>query len=210
MFYLTVLKIPENYTESPPNVLKYLLVYRPDKPFHEWDIENICDWLQELGLEAYLTEAKRWVKDGAQLQAATGHEFEKELGIKNPLHRKKLQLAILDLTDNGTNDTLLASAGRLDTAWVLRWLDDTGLPQHKDAFLQARIDGRLLHRLTVDDLATLHVTSLLHATSIRRGIQVLREHDFDPGCLIRRSLPGEYQRENTSKNSYEIWHSKIF
>ncbi|XP_044731186.1 liprin-beta-2 isoform X5 [Chrysoperla carnea] len=164
---------------------------RPDKPFHEWDIENICDWLQELGLEAYLTEAKRWVKDGAQLQAATGHEFEKELGIKNPLHRKKLQLAILDLTDNGTNDTLLASAGRLDTAWVLRWLDDTGLPQHKDAFLQARIDGRLLHRLTVDDLATLHVTSLLHATSIRRGIQVLREHDFDPGCLIRRSLPDE-------------------
>lgn len=63
-------------------------------------------------------------------------------------------------------------AGALDTAWVLRWLDDAGLPQHKDTFLAARVDGRLLHRLTLDELAGLHVTSVLHAASIRTGIQV--------------------------------------
>lgn len=45
----------------------------------------------------------------------------------------------------------------------MRWLDDIGLPQHKDAFSNARIDGRVLHRLTLEDLATLHVTSSLHA-----------------------------------------------
>ena len=29
------------------------------------------------------------------------------------------------------------------------WLDDIGLPQYKDQFLEARIDGRMLHLLTV-------------------------------------------------------------
>lgn len=32
---------------------------------------------------------------------------------------------------------------------VLGWLDDIGLPQYKDQFYEARIDGRLLHNLTV-------------------------------------------------------------
>lgn len=69
----------------------------------------------------------------------------------------------------------------------MRWLDDIGLPQHKDAFSNARIDGRMLHRLTVDDLVTLHVTSSLHAASLRRAIQVMRENKWNPNCLIRRS-----------------------
>ena len=37
----------------------------------------------------------------------------------------------------------------LDHNWVTRWLDDVGLPQYKDAFSDARIDGRMLHYLTV-------------------------------------------------------------
>ncbi|KAJ8871276.1 hypothetical protein PR048_027584 [Dryococelus australis] len=94
--------------------------------------------------------------------------------LQNPLHRKKLQLALLSKQENVTSlDSHLEPAGRLDTAWVLRWLDDVGLPQHKEAFLAARVDGRLLHRLTMDDLAMLHVSSHLHVASVRRGIQVL-------------------------------------
>lgn len=69
----------------------------------------------------------------------------------------------------------------------MRWLDDIGLPQHKDTFSNARIDGRMLHRLTMDDLASLHVTSSLHAASLRRSIQVMRENQWNPECLIRRS-----------------------
>ena len=75
---------------------------------------------------------------------------------------------------------MLGSAGKLDHQWVVRWLDDIGLPQYKDAFLEARVDGRMLHMLTVDDLCThLRVVNLLHVTCIRRGIQVtpnLLEH----------------------------------
>ena len=29
------------------------------------------------------------------------------------------------------------------------WLDDIGLPQYKDQFTEARIDGRMLHCLTI-------------------------------------------------------------
>jgi hypothetical protein len=29
------------------------------------------------------------------------------------------------------------------------WLDDIGLPQYKDTFYDARVDGRMLHYLTV-------------------------------------------------------------
>lgn len=53
------------------------------------------------------------------------------------------------------------------------WLDDVGLTQYKDIFSQAQIDGRLLHRLNMDDIAVLHISNLLHVTSLRRGIQVI-------------------------------------
>ena len=60
----------------------------------------------------------------------------------------------------------------MDNAAVLRWLDDIGLPQHKEAFQNGKVDGRMLHRLTTEDLLNLGVTAQLHAASLRRGIQV--------------------------------------
>lgn len=166
-------------------------IFRPEIPFAEWDTETICNWLQDMGLDAYLTEAKKWIKNGVHLISASPHDLEKELGIKNVLHRKKLQLALIDIQGNDTGDPYLSAAGELDTSWVLRWLDDTGLPQHKEAFLTNRIDGRMLHRLTMDDISVLHITSVLQVASLRRGIQVLREHNFEQECLQRRSLPDD-------------------
>ena len=32
---------------------------------------------------------------------------------------------------------------------ITGWLDDIGLPQYKDTFYDARVDGRVLHHLTV-------------------------------------------------------------
>jgi len=63
-------------------LLKFDGCCRPDQPFAEWDSEAICRWLQELGLDCYAGDAKRWVKSGAQLLQASNHELEKELGIK--------------------------------------------------------------------------------------------------------------------------------
>ncbi|XP_059486642.1 liprin-beta-1 isoform X4 [Neocloeon triangulifer] len=164
----------------------------PDLPLCEWDTDTVCGWLLEMGLEAYVPEARRFVKDGKHLAACTNHDLDKELGIKNTFHRKKLQLSIAAIGSSNPSPPdiqLLSKAASLDGAWVLRWLDDIGLPQHKDAFLAARIDGAVLHRLTTEDLVALHITSCLQAASFKRGIQVLRENEFNPNCLIRRSSP---------------------
>ena len=70
--------------------------------------------------------------------------------------------------------------------FVAGWLDDIGLPQYKDYFLEALVDGRMLHYLTVEDLLHLRVTNSMHHLSIKSGIQVLRNNDFSQNCLKRR------------------------
>lgn len=155
------------------------------KPFKEWDIDVLSDWLDGLGLDYAIENARKWLKTGEDLINSAPQDVEKELNLKSFLHRKKLLLAMADEA-NLDDDIHLKKAGQLDTNWVLRWLDDIGLPQHKDEFLAARVDGRVLHRLTIDDLVSMHITSTLHFTSLRRGIQLLREQNFNPDCLIRR------------------------
>ncbi|XP_054713299.1 liprin-beta-2-like isoform X2 [Uloborus diversus] len=169
--------------------------FKVNKPFAEWDCTMICDWLLNIGLGMYVPECKKGIKNGDQLLKASTHDFEKELGMKNPLHRKKLLLAVCGAKEE-TGDNL-EPAGKIDYQWVVRWLDDIGLPQYKDAFYDARIDGRMLHHLTLEDLAHLKVTNLLHHISIKTGILVLRENKFDVHCLTRRSLPDD---ENNSSS----------
>lgn len=92
-----------------------------------------------------------------------------ELLLKNPLHRKKLQLAIQAITSKQPE-----KSAELDYIWVTRmyckqspvegvllslshgrllslagWLDDIGLPQYKDQFNEGRVDGQMLQYLTV-------------------------------------------------------------
>ncbi|GAB0090835.1 Liprin-beta [Sergentomyia squamirostris] len=175
---------------------------RPERPFEEWDVESVCAWLEELGLSGHEEDARRWLKHGGvDLVKASPVDVEKELGLKNPLHRKKIVLALAEATGK-ENDEVFRNAGKLDCAWILRWLDDVGLPQHKDAFSAARLDGRMLHKLTMEDLTILHVSSSLHAASLRRGIQVMREHSFAPDCLIRRSAA---EGGDTESNHVVLW-----
>lgn len=172
-----------------------------DIPFSQWDAQMLANWLQRIGLSMYVTECKRWIKSGDQLLKATSHELEKELGIKNVLHRKKLQLAIQSM--HVEKNTLIEAAGKLDNSWVVRWLDDIGLPQYKESFCESRIDGCMLHFLTVEDLFNLKVTNQLHHISIRRSIQVLRANNFDPYALKRRSLPEETKHH--SPEEVALW-----
>lgn len=46
-------------------------------PFSRWDCERVCLWLNDLGLNMYLMDCRRWVKNGEQLLRATQHEIEK-------------------------------------------------------------------------------------------------------------------------------------
>lgn len=162
------------------------------KAFKDWDIDALIDWFDDLGLDYVIENAKKWLKTGGDLIACAPQDLDKELNLRSPLHRKKILLAMTDAA-NLENDEVLRNAGKLDMNWVLRWLDDIGLPQHKDEFLAARVDGRVLHRLTYDDLTTMHISSTLHVASLRRGIQLLREQNFNPDCLIRRL--GEIEKD---------------
>nr|XP_049696984.1 liprin-beta-1 isoform X2 [Helicoverpa armigera] len=160
----------------------------------EWDCETTCGWLESLGLEVYVAGARAWLSgtnERGVLAAASHNTIEKELAIKHPLHKKKILLALTDLL-GGHGDPLLTLAGQLDTAWTLRWLEDVGACGTRAAAADAALDARLLHRLTHADLhAHLRVTHALHALSIRRGIQVLRDNKFDPETMIRRAAEGE-------------------
>ncbi|XP_033881719.1 liprin-beta-1-like isoform X6 [Acipenser ruthenus] len=152
-----------------------------DMPFAKWTKEQVCNWLQEQGLGLNVNFAKRWIMSGQTLLQASQQDLERELGIKQPLHRKKLQLALQALGSEEDD-----RKGRLDYNWVTRWLDDIGLPQYKTQFDEGRVDGRMLHYMTVDDLLSLKVGSVLHHLSIKRAIQVLRINNFEPNCLRRR------------------------
>uniref|UniRef100_A0A665VCW0 PPFIA binding protein 2a n=1 Tax=Echeneis naucrates TaxID=173247 RepID=A0A665VCW0_ECHNA len=161
-------------------------------PFSQWTKEQICGWLEDYGLGQYVSLSRQWVENGQMLLSATPQDFEKEMGMKNPLHRKKLQLALRAFTTK-----TVEKSAELDHIWVTRWLDDIGLPQYKDQFHEARVDGRMIQYLTVNDLLTLKVTSQLHHLSIKCAIHVLHANKFNPHCLRRR--PGEEKQPTPSE-----------
>ncbi|CAI5645703.1 unnamed protein product [Oreochromis niloticus] len=152
-------------------------------PFSQWTKEQVCGWLEDYGLGQYVSLSRQWVENGQTLLSATPQDFEKEMAMKNPLHRKKLQLALRAFTTK-----VIEKSSELDHIWVTRWLDDIGLPQYKDQFHEARIDGRMIQYLTVNDLLTLKVTSQLHHLSIKCAIHVLHANKFNPNCLRRRPV----------------------
>lgn len=161
-------------------------------PFSKWSCDQVCAWMEEFGLGQYVNMARQWVTSGQTLLSASSQDFEKELGIKHPLHRKKLQLALCSFSTKITE-----KSSELDHIWVTRWLDDIGLPQYKDQFSEGRVDGRMLQYLTVNDLLFLKVTSQLHHLSIKCAIHVLHVNKFNPNCLKRR--PGDENMTSPSE-----------
>ncbi|XP_057304461.1 uncharacterized protein LOC130641608 isoform X3 [Hydractinia symbiolongicarpus] len=159
-------------------------LYRPFKrmisesPFVTWTSDQVQDWLRDEGLEEYVNACAKCVRRGEELLKFTYAEYERDLGITDPLIKKKLNLALKAVTSNGPD-----YAGRLDHHWVARWLEDLGLPQYKMNFLLHKIDGRVLINMNVDDILQLKVYSLLHHTSLKRAIQFLRHQKFHPQFL---------------------------
>ncbi|XP_072519438.1 liprin-beta-2b isoform X9 [Salminus brasiliensis] len=167
-------------------------------PFSKWSCDQVCAWLEDYGLGQYTPLAKQWVSSGQTLLSASPHDLEKELGMKHPLHRKKLQLAL-----HSFSTKLGEKSAELDYVWVTRWLDDIGLPQYKDQFHEGRVDGRMLQYLTVNDLLLLKVSSQLHHLSIKCAIHVLHVNKFNPNCLKRR--PGDEAHKPSTPSEVIQW-----
>ncbi|CAF1217229.1 unnamed protein product [Adineta steineri] len=158
--------------------------------FAHWQTEQIVNWLYGIDLGQYAGECRKHFKNGLQLLHATPQELEKKIGMRNPIHRKKLQLCLNGLCTSQTE------ANSLDTYWVQKWLDDIGLPQYKEYFAESKVDGRILNNLTLEDIIYLNITNELHHLSIKRSIQVLRLNDFNPTCIKRRPNPNDKNNIN--------------
>ncbi|XP_042630915.1 liprin-beta-2-like isoform X1 [Cyprinus carpio] len=165
---------------------------RAHTSFSKWTTEQVCGWLEDIGLGQYVSLARQWVDSGQTLLSATPRDLEKEICIKHPLHRKKLQLAL-----RAFSNKTMEKSSELDHIWVTHWLDDIGLPQYKDQFYESKVDGRMLQYLTVNDLLFLKVTSQLHHLSIKCAIHVLHVNKFNPNCLRRR--PGDENKTSPSE-----------
>lgn len=46
-------------------------------PFSRWDKDRIVSWFNEIGLNMYLAEVRRWCRNGEQLLKASSHDLEK-------------------------------------------------------------------------------------------------------------------------------------
>lgn len=159
----------------------------PEMPFSQWTLDTLGLWLNTLGLSQYAPEIRKCCKDGSNLLAMTYNDLDMKLGIKNNLHRKKLFLALRAKNEGYEGPEKIIF--NLESNWVVTWLDDIGLPQYKERFLEAKIDIRVLNFITTEDLCQMKITNLLHHLSIKRGIQILRKCNFDPSYLKRRSSP---------------------
>ena len=57
-------------------------------------MDEITGWFHDMGLQLYVNDIQRWMPSSKQLLTVSASELEKELMIKNPLHKKKIILAL--------------------------------------------------------------------------------------------------------------------
>ena len=85
--------------------------------FCDWSTEVVCEWLAEIGFGQYIPEAEKSVRSGRHLLNMTNADLEKDVGIKNLLHRKKLR-CLLNCIERNTSNTM-EPADRLDVHQVI-------------------------------------------------------------------------------------------
>lgn len=182
-------------------------------PLARWRAPAIIAWLElALGMPQYAAAVADNVKSG-KIRALNGQvllelsdaDLEVGLGISQPMHRKKLRLAIEerrrpDLVRN-------PSIGQLTHAWVAaEWLPDLGLSQYAESFLANLVDARMLDTISKKELEKyLGVTRKFHQASIVHGIHLLRIMKYDRQALAVR----RHQCENVDADPL-VWTNQRF
>jgi len=65
-----------------------------DQPFTTWTLDQVQDWMRDEGLEEYVNNCAKCVKTGEDLIKFTSSDYERSLGMTDPIIRKKLNLAV--------------------------------------------------------------------------------------------------------------------
>uniref|UniRef100_A0A0N5A0L4 SAM domain-containing protein n=1 Tax=Parastrongyloides trichosuri TaxID=131310 RepID=A0A0N5A0L4_PARTI len=142
--------------------------------FVDWTSEQVGEYLMNIGFSEYVPKIYKNIRSGRHLLNLCDQEIEKELGIKNNLHLKRLRYN-LNIIEQGNPD----AADHVSISQVCIWLEDFGLPHLRDIFQENMIDGPMLNNLTAKDLIDMKIVSAIHHASISRGIQLLRETSFN-------------------------------
>ncbi|CAM9932752.1 unnamed protein product [Lampetra fluviatilis] len=162
-----------------------------NRTMSRWKSDTILAWLElNMSMPMYGKHCRENIKSGKVLLGLSDEELEKALGVANPLHKRKLRLAIEDYrqAEQDSSRCCLSRASELDHHWVAKtWLRDVGLPQYAQVFHSQLVDGHVLGSLGRKELEKLlGVTSKFHQTSILHAIELLRSVAFDREELSRR------------------------
>uniref|UniRef100_A0A915KB37 SAM domain-containing protein n=1 Tax=Romanomermis culicivorax TaxID=13658 RepID=A0A915KB37_ROMCU len=171
----------------------------PMNEFNQWNGEMLARWINQLGLNMYAADCSRNLKSGRHLISLSSNDLEKEINMRNALHKKKLLLALRAIEFNKEEPS-----DCMDYHQVLRWLDDIGLPQYRNIFAENRIDGSVLNMLTIEDLLNMKITSALHHASLSRSIEVLRHVDFNLNRL-KRKFNSDVLGKGPIPNAVQYW-----
>ncbi|XP_052759830.1 kazrin-like isoform X2 [Mya arenaria] len=173
---------PENYQEKLKIVDQLNSTH-----MSAWKANQVLAWLEiVLNMPMYGKRCATNIKSGKVLLGMSDSDLASALEIRNPMHRKKVRLAIEEQR-NLTVGTC-PKCSQLDHTWVAhKWLHDIGLPQFSPAFESNLVDGRMLSNLTRKDLEKhLNVHRKFHQSSILHSVQLLQKLGFDKEVLAQR------------------------
>ena len=136
---------------------------------------------------SHVKSGLKHIKTGKQLLANNNSsmsdaDLEKIFSLSNPMHRRKLRLAIDDLKCQASSvKCKYPKLCEISNDWLCNvWLVDTGLCHLRDTFKLNLIDGNVLASLQRKDLEKyLGVNKRTQQTSLLAGVDLLRKYDFD-------------------------------
>ena len=145
-----------------------------------WNQITVLAWMDvRLGMTKYLHLSQHVIQSGQTLLELTERDYEAQLGITNPVHKRKLQLAIEDCRRPQNNQH--ANINEIDHYWVAQiWLPKIGLSRYSKLFYSNLVDGRILRSLQkreADEL--LKIAPRIDQLSLTSAIQLLRHFSFN-------------------------------
>nr|CAH8845540.1 unnamed protein product [Trichobilharzia regenti] len=180
------LTIPAKSASGNHHRLKRIFTDRQN--FCLWDKNMISAWLYRIGLGYTVSNTRRWLNTGQDLVTVSKKSLAQLMGIRNPLHLKKLSIHIhrcMKESSLNNHASLYRSIEAPENFDMTGWLHDIGLSAYIPQFDSCIIDPYVLDQLSMDDLSVLKMSNELHVLSLRWGIQMLRHISFDRNRLCR-------------------------
>uniref|UniRef100_A0A0B7B8G1 SAM domain-containing protein n=1 Tax=Arion vulgaris TaxID=1028688 RepID=A0A0B7B8G1_9EUPU len=172
----------DNYQEKLATIEKMV-----NMPMQEWRAPQVLAWLEiTLAMPMYAHNCLTNVKSGKVVLDLSDNELSAALGVINPMHRRKLRLAIEQ--HRNLHEIKYIKAGEMDSTWIAhRFLPDLGLPQYTDVFEEQLCDGHVLNTLTRRDLEKhFSVHRKFYQSSILHAVELLRRIEFNKEKLYQR------------------------